>query len=432
MMTRREFAKVGAAAFALSARTKAATWLDANRQSTASAAPLPPSPSLPQALIFDSGRPVENRTQWPRRRAEILHTAAAQIYGTVPSPAGLHFVVQEKGESAFGGKVLRRQVQLHFKAGANGPTANLLLYTPRHIPHAPVIVGLNFWGNHTLSEDPGVLLPASWVESGRNTFADLSCVVDHRATAACRGIDARRWPVEQLIERGYALCAVYRGDVDADQADENIPGLRSAYPELSPRGDNLAAIGAWAWTLSRMLDYLETDPHVDPRRAAVFGWSRLGKAAVWAGACDSRFAVVLSHESGAGGAKLFRRDVGEDIHRLNTVFPHWFCKNFRSYIGMDRELPFDQHLILSAIAPRPLFVASAVDDTLSDPPGEFASTVLASEVYRFLGSTGLSSSTMPDPGSPLFGRVSYQIRAGGHDVMPYDWDQYLHFLDRYV
>jgi hypothetical protein len=127
-----------------------------------------------------------------------------------------------------------------------------------------------------------------------------------------------------------------------------------------------------------------------------------------------------------------RRGVGEDIHRLNTVFPHWFCKNFRSYIGMDRELPFDQHLILSAIAPRPLFVASAVDDILSDPPGEFASAVLASEVYRFLGVTGLPASTMPEPGSPLIGRVSYQIRTGGHDVTSYDWDQYLHFLDLYV
>jgi hypothetical protein len=432
MMNRREFAKVGAAAFALSANANAAAWSDTNRRAAVTAVPLPPSSSLPQALIFDSGRPVENRAQWPRRREEILHTAAAQMYGTAPSSAGLHFVVKEKDGSAFGGKARRRQVQLHFKVGSSGPTANLLLYTPRHIPHAPVIVGLNFWGNHTLSDDPEVLLPTSWVESGRNIFADLSCVVDHRATPACRSIDAHRWPVEQLIDRGYALCTVYRGDIDADQADESIPGLRSAYPELSGRGDNFAAIGAWAWTLSRMLDYLETDPQIDPQRAAIFGWSRLGKAAVWAGACDSRFAAVLSQESGTGGAKLFRRGVGEDIHRLNTVFPHWFCKNFRSYIGMDRELPFDQHLILSAIAPRPLFVASAVDDTLSDPPGEFASASLASQVYRLLGVTALPSPTMLEPGAPLIGRVSYQIRTGGHDVTSYDWDQYLHFLDRYV
>ena len=178
-MTRREFAKVGAAALALSATANAAPWLDASRQLTASAAPRPPS--LPQPLIFDSGRPVENRTQWPRRHAEILHTAAVQMYGTAPSPAGLHFVVQEKGGPAFGGKALWRQVQLYFKPGTNSPTANLLLYTPRHIPRAPVIVGLNFWGNHTLSNDPEELLPTSWVESGRNIFADLSCVVDHRA-----------------------------------------------------------------------------------------------------------------------------------------------------------------------------------------------------------------------------------------------------------
>jgi hypothetical protein len=117
---------------------------------------------------------------------------------------------------------------------------------------------------------------------------------------------------------------------------------------------------------------------------------------------------------------------------LTTVFPHWFCHNFARYAGMDCQLPFDQHLILSAIVPRPLFIASAVDDHLSDPVGEFASGCLASKVCRFLGSEGLPSDAMPAPGSPLFGRVSYQIRPGGHDVQYYDWEQYLHFLNRYL
>lgn len=429
-MTRREFGRwSGGAAVAL-AQAGGPAWRAAAE--TPAITPLPPAPELPQALVFESGKPVRERTQWPMRRAEILRTAEQQMYGVAPDAGELHLVVQEKDGVAFDGLARRRQVRLRFNAGKDAPGANLLLYTPRRRKRAPVIVGLNFWGNHTLSGDPEVLLPDSYVESGKNPFVDLSCVVNHRATAACRGVDARRWPVREILERGYALCTVYRGDIDADLADESVPGLRSAYPELAARSDNFGAVGAWAWTLRRMLDYLETDAQVDARRATVFGWSRLGKAAVWAGASDARFAAVLSQESGAGGAKLFRRDVGEDIHRLNTLFPHWFCRNFRNYNGMDRELPFDQHLILSAIAPRPLFVASAVDDKLSDPAGEFASAVLATEVYKFLGSSGLPSATMPEVGSPLFGRMSYQIRSGGHDVMPYDWEQYLRFLDEYL
>jgi hypothetical protein len=394
--------------------------------------PLPPSSTLPDALTFRDGTPVRNAHDWERRRAEILSTAELQMYGVVPDPRDVRFNILEKDAAAFNGLALRTQVRLLFKGTANGPSADLLLYTPAHVRRAPAILGLNFWGNHTVCADPGILLSQSWTESGRNGFIDLSCVVDHRATPACRGIDARRWPVEDFLKRGYAFATMYRGDVDPDVADGSVPGVRSAYPELANRGDNFSAIAAWAWALSRSLDYLETNHHIDAHRAAVFGWSRLGKAAVWAGATDRRFAAVLSNESGAGGAKLFRRGVGEDVHRLNTLFPHWYCKNFRNYNGMDRELPFDQHLILSAIAPRPLYIGSAAEDHLSDPEGEFTSGVLASAVYRFLGSSGLDSATMPKVGEAISGRISYHIRPGTHDVEPYDWQMYLDFLDKHL
>lgn len=394
--------------------------------------PLPPSSTLPDALTFHDGTPVRNVQDWERRRAEILATAELQMYGVVPETRGLRFDVHEKNVVALNGLALRTQVRLLFKGTAEGPSADLLLYVPRHVHRAPAILGLNFWGNHTVSADPGIVLSKNWVETGLNGFVDLSCVVDHRATPACRGIDARRWPIEEMLKRGYAFATMYRGDIDPDVADGSVPGMRSAYPELAERGDNFSAIAAWAWALSRSLDYLETDHRIDSHRVAIFGWSRLGKAAVWAGARDRRFAAVLSNESGTGGAKLFRRGVGEDIHRLITLFPHWYCRNFRNYNGMDRELPFDQHLILSAIAPRPLYVGSAADDHLSDPEGEFASAVLASSVYRFLGSSGLDSTTMPQVGEAVTGRVSYHIRPGKHDVLDYDWQKYLDFLDRYL
>jgi hypothetical protein len=424
LWSRRDFVVRAGAGASVAAVDRVCGAVDAGR-----VVPLPPKAELPQALTFDSGRVVKTRAEWQVRRRQILETARQQMYGVAPIAAGVRFEVVEVGD-AFGGLAKRRQVRVHFRQGA--PTALMLVYSPKRVRRAPVIVGLNFWGNHTLSDDPDVVLTDAWVESGKNPFANLACVVGHNATDACRGIDARRWPVEEVLRRGYALCTMYRGDIDADLADESVPRLRAAYPELEAREDNFGAIGAWAWALSRMLDYLETDRDVDARRAVVFGWSRLGKAAVWAGAQDERFAAVLSQESGAGGAKLFRRGVGEDIHRLNTVFPHWFAKSFRAYNGMDTGLPFDQHLVLSAIAPRPLMIASALEDKMSDPAGEFASGVLAGRVYRFLGTDGLAAETMPDVGKPLFGRVSYQIRAGGHDVTEYDWEQYFTFLDRYV
>lgn len=393
---------------------------------------LPPSATLPDPLLFHDGRRVKTRDDWQRRRAEILATAAFQMYGTTPQAAKSRVVTVEREGQALDGLAIRRQLRIFFEGSEQGPSADLLVYLPRTTKPAPLILGLNFSGNHTVCADPAIQLSRSWIESGRSTPANPSCVVDHHASEGCRGNDARRWPVATILQRGYGLATIYRGDIDADLADSSVPGLRSAYPELQKRSDNFSTIGAWAWTLSRALDVLENDPGVDRHRVAVFGWSRLGKAAVWAGANDPRFAAVISHESGAGGAKLFRRGAGEDIHRLNTLFPHWFCQNFRAYNNQDRTLPFDQHLVLAAIAPRPLYIGSAAADTFSDPEGEFTSGVLASPVYKFLGAEGLPSTTMPQVGEALEGRVSYHIRPGGHDVLPIDWERYLAFLDRWL
>jgi len=390
-------------------------------------------PPPPDPLVFAGGGRVLAAKQWPARRLEILKTASAQMYGTAPiRPPKMRFEILEREGTYFGGAAIRRQVRLHLDGPGGSTAVDLLIYLPAKRKRPPLVLGMNFWGNHTVCSDPEVRLSRSWIEDGKNPFIDLGCIADHRATDACRGIDARRWPVEALIKRGHGLATFYRGDIDSDLPGGFDTSLRAVFPDLQAREDNFSTIGAWAWTLSRALDYLETDHSVNARRVAVFGWSRAGKAAVWAGACDERFAAVLSQESGAGGAKLFRRNTGENIRRLNTVFPHWYCKNFRQYNDRDSELPFDQHLILSAIAPRPIHIASAVDDRMSDPPGEFLSAVLATPVYKFLGSTGLPTMEMPPVNSPAFGRISYHIRPGGHDVTDYDWQQYMTFMDRYL
>jgi hypothetical protein len=183
--------------------------------------------------------------------------------------------------------------------------------------------------------------------------------------------------------------------------------------------------------LSRGLDYLQSDSDIDGQKVAVFGFSRLGKAAVWAGGRDQRFAMVISNESGQGGVGLSHRKAGETVEHLNNAFPHWFAANYRQYIGREETLPVDGHFVLALVAPRPAYVASAELDKSSDPQGEFLSAVEASRVYQLLGKQGIATSAMPGLDKPLTGDMGYHVRTGKHDVTAYDWDRYLDFMDKH-
>ena len=388
---------------------------------------------LPDPLVFADGSRVASPAQWPTRRQELLRLFTERMYGMMPGrPASMRFRVVSIDRHALAGKATREQIAILLRGREDGPHMDLLVYVPNQVKHPPVILGLNFWGNETIHADPGIRISDRWVESSHNPFIDLSCVKNNRATEACRGIDAKRWPVERILDAGYALATAYRGDLDPDRKDGYDESIRSAFPDLARGGDNFSTIAAWAWGMSRALDYLEGDGLVDGRRVVAFGWSRLGKAAIWAGATDPRFAAVISNESGAGGAKIFHDVHGETVQLLNDRFPYWYCTNFKQYNGRDAELPFDQNEVLALIAPRPLYIGSAIEDVNADPQGEFLGAVAVTPVYRFLGTTGLPTDEWPAVNQPVLGRVSYHVRSGAHSVTDFDWEQYLRFCDKYV
>jgi len=389
---------------------------------------------LPDLLAGGDGMRATTPAAWREvSRPHQLGLLEAHVYGRrLPAvPVTAAGEVERTAVTLGGQTATRVQARLRLGAAADARFVELLLYlpgSPGQGRRVPVFLELNFRGNHAQHPDPGIRLSTAWMPKD-----DAAGIVDHRATEAARGHNARRWPVEPLLARGFGMATVYCGDIFPDRPDGRpesvLPSLgRPAAAPLPP--DEPGAIGAWAWGLSRVLDWLLDQPEVDPRRVIVVGHSRLGKTALWAGACDERFALVISNNSGCGGAALSRRNFGETVAVITERFPHWFCPAFARYADRETALPCDQHTLLAMTAPRPLYVASATEDLWADPRGEFLAAVEAGPAWALFGLEGLGTTQPPPPDTSIGSSVGYHSRTGPHDILTPDWTFFADFADR--
>lgn len=388
---------------------------------------------LPDPLSMVDGSTVTSSDDWAqKRRPEVLNLFREHVYGTPPEKWGTPaFSPIETKTDALGGLATRKLVQIRLEEFPSWEGIQLMLYVPSQTTGpAPCFVGLSFGGNHAVSPEPDVPLSTRWMRPSKSKG-----IVDNRATEASRGNESSRWPLETILKRGYAVATAYYGDIEPDHAEGWKDGLRAV---LSPDGQQTlwgesewGAIGAWAWGLSRMLDYLATDADIDAKHCAVIGHSRLGKTSLWAGAQDERFALVISNNSGEGGAALMRRNFGETTEIITRAFPHWFAPRYRSYKDDASSCPVDQHLLIALAAPRPAYVASAVEDRWADPKGEFLSAKNAGPVFGLFGRKGVGVEEQPEVDQPVGESVGYHIRTGKHDVTLFDWERYMDFADRH-
>ena len=390
-----------------------------------------PEFKVPDPLKSFNGKKIKNVKQWENiRRPELLAFFTENVYGKVPGTIEIEsFDVVESSDNALGGRAKRKQVELTFAKDGKELSFTILIYLPNNIEKAPLFVGYNFYGNHTVTNDVNILISEAWVRNNPS-FG----IVNNQLTEQSRGVRANRWAVDKIIEAGYGLALIYYGEVDPDNNDfsDGIHPLLYVDDQQRPAADEWGAISAWAWGLSRALDYFEKDDDVDASKVIVFGHSRLGKTSLWAGATDERFAGVISNNSGCGGAALSKRRFGETVWRINRSFPHWFCRNFKNYSKEEEKLPVDQHELIALIAPRPVYVASAQEDRWSDPKGEFLAAHYASPVYKLYGVKGIAQETMPKVNEPIQNTVAYHIRTGKHDVTEFDWNQYIKWANKFI
>lgn len=384
---------------------------------------LPQQPALPDPLVSLSGERITTIDKWQTRRAaELKALFQHYMYGKLPSPPrGIQFKTLREEKEYFGGKATLRETAVSLGV-AGAPTLHLLEVIPNHRRRvAPVFIGLNFGGNHTLLDDPKITLTPAWIHQ---RFAGPT----EKAGDEKRGASKENWSLEQTIDRGYGVVTCFAGEIRADRYPPPTDGVQNFFGQGEP-GERWGTIAAWAWGMHRLVDYVLTREEYDHAKIIAFGHSRMGKTALVAAAFDPRIALAIPHQAGCGGTAPSRGTVGESVAKINTSFPHWFCENFKQFNDAPSRLPFDQHCLIALCVPRPVLLTNAVEDQWANPDGQFEMLTAASPVYRLFGQEETKPSDKPSVGRLLTRRLGYFIREGKHSTTPADWKIFCDYAD---
>ena len=384
--------------------------------------------TLPNPLLCKDGESIVSSSAWlMKRRPEIVSLYDEYQLGKMPgSPADMHFKVFDKGTITLNGKAIRKQITIYFTKDSLHKM-DLLVYLPANATKpVPLLLHISFTANcNTIKDDSTIAASYIWTKDGKKVLAQ-------------KGEDYKfKFGIEPFIDAGFGVATVYYGDIEPDFKEGIQYGIRSVYlkqGQTQPAANEWGAISAWAWGLSRAMDYFETDKQVDAKRIALFGVSRLGKTVLWTGAHDTRFAMVIANCSGEGGASLSRRNYGETIKMLAspTRYAYQFCHNYQLYGDSVNKLPVDGHMLISLMAPRPLLLETGDVDYWSDPKGEFLAAIAATPVYHLFGKHGIETATMPASGQPILNTLGYSMHNGGHGTVPTDWTFALDFMKKYL
>ena len=388
-----------------------------------------PPYTLPELLKTEAGAPIQTPRDWTQtRRPEVLGLFEKHVFGKTPASWGkVVYETLSVNPSALGGAAVRKIVRISLADHPQWQGIELMLHFPKNAAKpVPCFVGPSFGGNEAVTPDTDLPLSTRWMRTAKEHG-----IVDNRSTEQTRGTEKERWQLELAISKGFAVATYYYGDVESDQPEGWKTGVRSFLSKAGAETDwqqgDWGAIGAWAWGLSRVADFLQTEPSVDAKKLAVIGHSRLGKTSLWAGAQDERFGIVISNNSGEGGAAIMRRNIGETTAIITKAFPHWFTKTYANYANNEAACPIDSHMLVALAAPRAIYIASAEEDRWADPKGEFLSGLHAQPVFALFEKKGYGVNEQPAVNTPVGGSVRYHIRTGKHDVTRYDWEQYLEF-----
>ena len=366
--------------------------------------------NLPDALTCLDGTVIRDRKQWEgKRRPEILEMFYQMEYGRIPEEelqVTIRLTDVAESPDIMGGKALRKTIEVETERKGRQFSFGFVIFVPKRKSKVPVFITICNRG--IKDSDPS------------------------------RDFLSSFWPAETIVSRGYGAAAFRSQEVAPDYDEVFTTGFHRLFPEYGGRGKerpaNLyGAISAWSWAVSRIIDYIETDPDLDEKRIAVAGHSRGGKTALWTAARDPRVAMAAASCAGNSGDALSRGSRGERIENITGKFPYWFCPAYKTFSGREEELPFDQHMLLGLIAPRLLYTSARSRDDWADPEGQFCSLLQAEKVYKLYGKTGLEEGSFQSPEEPLAGgAIGHHLKTGSHDLDEYDWNCYLDFADQYL